>query len=172
MLLKESSSLGEKYRNVVNPDQIGVVEGDGITSPDVFGIDVGDSNVPRMLLAFVNLHLVSFFPLDNDIAGTADNSQTLALDYTAGTRSNECLVRGDSDTEYTGIVTGVSSVSRLVDFYRQDVLCHRDRRRIRFVVGTPVILVNSKLARRSSTPGGTPSRSSGAFSTGKIEAVC
>lgn len=77
-----------------------------------------------MLLAFVKLHLVSFYPLDNDIAGTADNSQTLALDDTAGTRSDECLVRGDGDTEYTGIVTIFRSVSSLVGFYRQDVLCH------------------------------------------------
>jgi hypothetical protein len=39
-----------KYRNVVNPDQIGVVEGDGITSPDVFGVDVGDGDVPVIFL--------------------------------------------------------------------------------------------------------------------------
>ena len=32
--------------DVVNPDQVGVVDGDGITAPDVLGVDVGDGNVP------------------------------------------------------------------------------------------------------------------------------
>lgn len=36
---------------MVNPDQISVVEGDGITSPDVFGVDVGDGDVPVIRLA-------------------------------------------------------------------------------------------------------------------------
>lgn len=31
---------------MVDPDQISTVEGDGITSPDVFGVDIGDGNVP------------------------------------------------------------------------------------------------------------------------------
>ena len=48
---------------------------------------------------------LDWYPLNDDIAGTADNSQTLALDDTAGTFTNECLVRGDGNTENTGIVT-------------------------------------------------------------------
>lgn len=32
--------------DVVNPDHVGVVDGDGITAPDVLGVDVGDGNVP------------------------------------------------------------------------------------------------------------------------------
>lgn len=31
---------------MVNPDQVSVVESDGVTTPDVLGVDVGDSNVP------------------------------------------------------------------------------------------------------------------------------
>jgi hypothetical protein len=46
-------SLGRKrdtYGNVINPDHVGVVNGDGITTPDVLGVDISDSNVPLMLL--------------------------------------------------------------------------------------------------------------------------
>lgn len=32
--------------NVVDPDKVSVVQSDGITAPDVLGVDVGDSNVP------------------------------------------------------------------------------------------------------------------------------
>jgi hypothetical protein len=31
---------------VVNPDQVSLIEGDGITTPDVLGVDVCDSDVP------------------------------------------------------------------------------------------------------------------------------
>lgn len=34
------------YGNVVDPDHVGVVDGDGITTPNVLGVDIGDSNVP------------------------------------------------------------------------------------------------------------------------------
>ena len=33
------------YSNVVNPDHVAVINGDGITTPDVLRVDVGDSNV-------------------------------------------------------------------------------------------------------------------------------
>lgn len=165
-------NLGWSYRNVVNPDHISFVEGDGIASPDIFGVDVGDGDVPGILLASSILNQGPCYPLDDDVASTADDSQTFALDDTAGTIANDCLVRGDSNTENTGIVT--VSISKLIppDTRQKDVLCHRDRWRIRFVVGAPVILVDGNLARRSSTPGSTSSRRSRAFSTGEIEAVC
>lgn len=34
------------YSNVVNPDQVGFVEGDSITTPNVLRVDVGDGDVP------------------------------------------------------------------------------------------------------------------------------
>lgn len=30
---------------MVNPDQVSLVDGDGITTPHVLGVDVGDSNI-------------------------------------------------------------------------------------------------------------------------------
>ena len=36
----------ETYGDVVDPDQVGVVDGDGITTPDVLRVEVGDGNVP------------------------------------------------------------------------------------------------------------------------------
>jgi hypothetical protein len=34
------------YSNVVNPDEVNVVQGDGVSTPDVLGVDVGDCDVP------------------------------------------------------------------------------------------------------------------------------
>lgn len=31
---------------MVDPDKIGLVDSDGVTTPDVLGVDIGDSNVP------------------------------------------------------------------------------------------------------------------------------
>jgi len=31
--------------NVVDPDHVGVVDGDGVTSPDILGVDLGDEDV-------------------------------------------------------------------------------------------------------------------------------
>lgn len=34
------------YGDVVNPDQVRVVDGDGVSTPDVLRVDVGNSDVP------------------------------------------------------------------------------------------------------------------------------
>lgn len=43
--------------------------------------------------------------LDDDVAGTADNAQTLALNHAAGAIADDGLVGGDGDTKGTSIVT-------------------------------------------------------------------
>jgi hypothetical protein len=42
--------VGVGYSNVVNPDHVGVIDGDSVTTPDVLGVDIGDGNVPATLL--------------------------------------------------------------------------------------------------------------------------
>lgn len=70
---------------MVDPDQVGAIQGDGIATPDVLGVDIGKRNI-----------------LDNDILG-ADNADTLALD--GGTvDADERLVAADQDAQHTGIV--------------------------------------------------------------------
>ena len=32
---------------MVDPDKIGLVDSDGVTTPDVLRIDIGDGNIPR-----------------------------------------------------------------------------------------------------------------------------
>jgi hypothetical protein len=32
--------------DVVDPDHVGVVESDGISTPDILGVDVGDGDIP------------------------------------------------------------------------------------------------------------------------------
>ena len=43
--------------DVVNPDHVSVVEGDGVSTPDVLGVDVGDGDVPVYLLVISSRYL-------------------------------------------------------------------------------------------------------------------
>jgi hypothetical protein len=36
----------ETYSHMVDPDEVGLVDGDGVASPDVLGVDIGDGDVP------------------------------------------------------------------------------------------------------------------------------
>jgi hypothetical protein len=101
---------------MVDPDHVGVVDGNGIASPDVLGVDVGDGNVPAEV-RLCALQGVDSVPgteyaqvwtvdlLDDDVAGTADDTETLTLDDTGGARAQNSLVGGDGDTEAAGVVT-------------------------------------------------------------------
>lgn len=40
--------MGTAYGNVVEPDLVSFVDGDGITTPDVLRVDVRDSDVPMV----------------------------------------------------------------------------------------------------------------------------
>ena len=123
---------------MVNPDVVSLVKGDGVSTPDVLRVDVGDLNV-----------------LDNDVLGTVDNAETLALDDTVAAFTNDRLVRGDSDTEGTsGVVSdGVDGGS------------------IGFVVLAPVVLVNGQLAASGSAPRSAATAGGGALGVGEVEAV-
>jgi hypothetical protein len=35
------------YGNVVDPDEVNVVQGDTVSTPDVLGVNVGDCDVPK-----------------------------------------------------------------------------------------------------------------------------
>ena len=48
--------------------------------------------------------------LNNDVADSRDHTKTSALDDTERTLTKKSLVRCDSDTENTSVVTAVSSV--------------------------------------------------------------
>lgn len=37
------------YGNVVDPDEVTVVQGDTVTTPDVLRVDIGDSDVPILV---------------------------------------------------------------------------------------------------------------------------
>lgn len=49
--------------DVVDPNQVGAVDRDPVTAPDVLGVDLGDVDV-----------------LDDDVADAADHAQALAVD--------------------------------------------------------------------------------------------
>ena len=75
--------------DVVDPDHIGAVNGDGITTPDVLRVDLSETNV-----------------LDNDVLDVASHADTLALDDTLGALSDQRLVGLDSDAEHTSLIVG------------------------------------------------------------------
>lgn len=75
--------------NVVDPDKVSLVQGDGITTPDILRVDVSDSDV-----------------LDDDVLGAADDTDTTALNDTGTALANKRLVGVDGDTENTGLVVG------------------------------------------------------------------
>lgn len=70
---------------------------------------LGLISVIAMFLVWVSEILgvvVSLYVLDDDVASTANNTETLALDDTSGALTDDGLVGGNSDTERAGVVTG------------------------------------------------------------------
>lgn len=58
----------DTYSDVVNPDHVAVVERDGISTPDVFGVYVGNSDV-SVAVSIVSLSL-SLFSLETSVLHT------------------------------------------------------------------------------------------------------
>jgi hypothetical protein len=73
---------------VINPNHVGIVNGDCVTSPDVLGVDISDGDVSASVSYFL-LQKGLRNLLDDNVARTADNPQTLTLDHTAGPRSEQ-----------------------------------------------------------------------------------
>lgn len=72
---------------MVDPDHVGVVQGDGITSPDVVRVKVGNVDV-----------------LDDNVGGSRHDPETLALDDTGRALTDQRLVGLDRNTQETGVV--------------------------------------------------------------------
>lgn len=111
--------------------------------------------------------------LDDDVLGTADHAQATALDDTLAALTNQGLVGANSDTEQTGLVA-----NRTCEHENQPslhilryLLGNGSSRRIRLVVGAPVILVDGNLAGRAGTPGLATSGRSGALGVGEVETI-
>lgn len=72
---------------MVDPNHVGVVQSDGITTPDVMRVKVGNVDV-----------------LDDDVGSSRDDSETLADDHTSSAGADQGLVGVDGDTQNTGRV--------------------------------------------------------------------
>lgn len=81
------SSIGRTYSDMVNPNEISIVEGDCVSTPDIFRIDISNRDV-----------------LNDDILGTVNDPQTLTLDDTGAALANQGLVGVHSDTKDTCII--------------------------------------------------------------------
>lgn len=128
-------TTNERGGAVVDPDEIGVVDGDSITTPDVLRVQVGNVNI-----------------LDNNVLGTADHADTLALDDALAANTDEGLVGSDVDAEQTGLV-----------------VLDRDLGGVGLVVVAPVVLVDGGLAARGGSPGRAASLGGGALGSGEVK---
>ena len=70
-----SDGKEQTYSNVIDPDIVCSIQGDGISAPNIFRVDIGDLNV-----------------LENDVLSSIHDPQALAFDDTLGTIANDCLV--------------------------------------------------------------------------------
>ena len=89
----------ETYGNVVDPDVVCSVQGDGISAPNVFRVDIGDLNV-----------------LEDDILSSVYDSQAFAFDDTLGAIADDCLVRANSDSESSGSIVCDARDRRCIRF--------------------------------------------------------
>lgn len=71
-LFLRHSHRRQTHSNVIDPDIICAVQGDGISAPNVLGIDIRNGNI-----------------LNDDIGGTVYDAQALALDDTTGPIPND-----------------------------------------------------------------------------------
>lgn len=162
---------GAAYSNMVNPDHVGVVDGDGVTTPDVLGVDVGDGYVPVAMLAEAIYQWVFVDILDDNVAGTADDTKTLAHDGTLGALSDDSLIRGDGDTQETSFVTVDSQFGVFLFGLVKYALGNGDRGRLRLVVGAPVILVDGNLTTGGSTPRSATRGGGSTLSAAEVEGL-
>lgn len=87
----EHLATDQRDLDVVNPDLVGAIQGDSITTPDVLWVELCDVDV-----------------LDDDVLGTAGQTQALAAKDTSATNTNDGLVRSNSQALETSIVIGAS----------------------------------------------------------------
>ena len=73
---------------MIDPDVVRVGKRDGITSPDIFRIEVSNLDV-----------------LDDDVGNTS-HSQTLSVEDRVGTSADQCLVRSYIDSLVGGKIDG------------------------------------------------------------------
>lgn len=72
---------------MINPDEISTIQSDAIATPDILGVDIGDSEILK------------------DDVGRADQPKTFAFDGST-TFTHEGLIAADGDAENTRIVVG------------------------------------------------------------------
>jgi hypothetical protein len=111
-------TANEGGRAMVNPNIVGSVKSDSITTPDNVRVEVRNMNV-----------------LDDNVLDTIGKTETLALDNTLRANTDDALVRANHDGVQAGLV-----------------IFDVDLGSVRFVIGAPQVLIDSKLAVSASSP--------------------
>jgi hypothetical protein len=122
---------------MVNPNVIGSVKSDSIATPDKVRVKVRNMNV-----------------LDDNVLNTIGKTETLALNNTLGTNTNNALIRANHNRVQTGLV--------ILDVNLAST---------RFVFVTPQVLVDSKLTVSTGSPGCTASLAGRALRVLKVEST-
>lgn len=65
---------------MIDPNHVTAIESDGITTPDILRVELGDVNV-----------------LDDDVASAVGNVEAFPLDNAFSARSNQSLIRSNDD---------------------------------------------------------------------------
>lgn len=91
----EHLTTDQRDLDVVNPDLVSTIQRDGVATPDVFRVDIGDVDV-----------------LDDHVARTARQTKTLPADDTSAAHTNNGLVRADIHAFGSRLVIGASDIGR------------------------------------------------------------
>jgi hypothetical protein len=124
--------------DVVDPDHVSTVNGDGISTPDVLRVDLSETDV-----------------LDNNVLDVASHADTLALNDTLASLTNQRLVGLDGDSKYTSLVVGDAA----------------NLGGAGLVVVAPSILVDGNLATGAGTPWTATGGGSLTLGTSEVEGL-
>lgn len=86
----------ETYSDVVDPNQVRVVDSNGVSTPNILGVDIRDGDI-----------------LDNDILCATDDPQPLALDDAGAALADQGFVRVDGDAKHAGLVVADAGLGRV-----------------------------------------------------------
>lgn len=163
--------------NVVDPDHVAVVNGDGITAPHVLGVDVGDGDVPGKIFVKRYSQLLS--------SGVYTYWMMMLLAPLTIRRPLPLMIPAEPEprivlSEAT-VIPSVPALSLVNYQYMAStvspmqgafhLLGNGDGGSARLVILAPGVLVNGNLASRRGTPGSATSASSGTLGATEVKGL-
>ncbi|GMF74826.1 unnamed protein product [Aspergillus oryzae] len=160
---------------MVDPDKIGLVDSDGVTTPDVLGVDIGDSNVPGNSQYLFSIQLRTPW-LPTYWIMTFSTPLTIRRPLPLMTPLVPSPIRDLLELTVIPREPALSLVRVRETLMPNLVLVahllgHRGGGSAGLVVGAPVILVDGHLAGGASSPRSATSLRGGTLSVGEVESL-